>query len=84
MPRKKTTDAAADKKPTTAPAPKTKKQPALLAYYVPDREKPYWTKIGAAFSHEDGKGMTLDLELLPASGGRIVLREPKAETDNDK
>jgi hypothetical protein len=54
--------------------------PALIAYHVAERgEKAFWTRIGAAWDHEDAKGLTLQLELLPANGGRIVLREPNAE-----
>ena len=51
--------------------------PALLAYHVAERgEKKFWTRIGAAWDHEDGKGLTVQLDLVPANGGRIVLREP--------
>lgn len=54
--------------------------PALIAYHVSERgEKSFWTRIGAAWDHEDAKGLTLQLELVPATGGRIVLREPNAE-----
>ena len=54
--------------------------PALIAYHVSERgEKSFWTRIGAAWDHEDAKGLTLQLELVPATGGRIVLREPTAE-----
>jgi hypothetical protein len=47
---------------------------------VEDREgatgkEAYWLKIGAAWPHKDGKGFNLQLSALPASGGRIVLRE---------
>lgn len=56
------------------------KPPRLIAYHVAERgKKKFWTRIGAAWDHEDGKGLTLQLELLPASGGRVVLREPAAE-----
>lgn len=56
--------------------------PALIAYHVSERgDKSFWTRIGAAWDHEDAKGLTLQLELLPASGGRIVLREPMAEEE---
>ena len=55
--------------------------PALLAYHVAERgEKKFWTRIGAAWDHEDGKGLTVQLDLVPVNGGRIVLREP-AEDD---
>lgn len=51
--------------------------PSLIAYHVAERgEKKFWTRIGAAWDHEDGKGLTVQLDLVPASGGRIVLRQP--------
>lgn len=51
--------------------------PALIAYSVTERgEKSFWTRIGAAWDHEDAKGLTLQLDLVPVNGGRIVLREP--------
>ena len=54
--------------------------PALIAYHVAKRgEKSYWTRIGAAWDHEDAKGLTIQLDLIPANGGRIVLREPSEE-----
>lgn len=56
---------------------KTTQPPALYAYHVAERgEKKFWTRIGAAWDHEDGKGLTVQLDLVPANGGRIVLREP--------
>ena len=47
--------------------------PAFIAYAVSE-DGAFWTKVGAAWSHGDEKGFTLDLELLPAKSGRIVLR----------
>ena len=66
------------------PAPVSAKQvPALIAWHVSERgTKSYWTRIGAAWDHEDAKGMTLQLELMPVGDGRIVLREPVAETED--
>jgi hypothetical protein len=57
------------------------KAPALIAYHVPERSNAPWTKIGAAWDHKDGAGFTLQLDLIPAGGGRIVLRtyQPKDE-----
>jgi len=57
------------------------KAPSLIAYHVAEKsdDKSFWTRIGAAWDHDDGKGMTLQLELVPASGGRIVLRAPNDE-----
>jgi hypothetical protein len=56
------------------------KHPNLIAYTVSksDRsdDKGFWTRIGAAWSHKDGDGMTIKLEALPLHG-EIVLRRPK-------
>jgi hypothetical protein len=55
--------------------------PSLIAYHVVERgeEKRFWTRIGAAWNHEDGEGLTLQLDLIPAAGGRIVLRAPRED-----
>ena len=54
------------------------KAPAFIAWHVAEKskDKSFWTRIGAAWDHDDGKGFTLQLDLIPVSGGRIVLREP--------
>ncbi len=57
------------------------KKPTLIAYTVRDRgedQKPFWTRIGAAWPHENGSGFTIRLDAIPVDG-RIVLTEPKAE-----
>ena len=56
-------------------------QPAFIAYSVKERgegKQAIWTKIGAAFPHGKGKGLTIQLDALPL-GDSIVLREPKEE-----
>jgi hypothetical protein len=56
-------------------------QPTLIAYSVKERgegKKAIWSKIGAAFPHDNGKGLTIQLDALPL-GDRIVLAEPKRE-----
>lgn len=35
----------------------------------------YWTKIGVAFAHNDGKGFSVILEALPLDG-KITIRQP--------
>lgn len=40
------------------------------------KDESFWTPIGSAFAHKDGKGFNIELEALPVNG-RIVLREPK-------
>ena len=62
-----------------------KKAPTFIAWHVAERgEKAYWTRIGAAWDHKDGEGLTLQLDLVPVSAGRVVLRPPKAEEDQGK
>ena len=63
--------------------------PALIAYHVADRGKNgFWTRIGAAWDHQDGEGFTIQLDLVPTDGGRIVLRplkdDEEAGTDKPK
>ncbi len=41
----------------------------------------YWTKIGAAWIHDDGEGLNLSLEFIPTdTTGRLVIRANKADT----
>ena len=35
----------------------------------------FWTKVGAAWPHRDGKGLSLILSVIPMNG-QIVLRQP--------
>lgn len=51
--------------------------PVLIAYTVKRLEggKSAWTRIGAAFPHESGAGLTVVLDAAPLDG-RIVLLEP--------
>jgi hypothetical protein len=64
-------------------APNTR--PSHRAYVVDDREpganeqSGFWTRIGSAWPHKDGKGLNIVLSALPVNG-RIVLRE---YTDDD-
>jgi hypothetical protein len=55
--------------------------PVLIAYTVKDRardRKSVWRRIGVAFPHDKGAGLTVILNALP-SDGRIVLVEPRAD-----
>ncbi len=40
----------------------------------------FWTKIGAAWLHEDAKGFNVTLTAMPVNG-RLVIREPKPVED---
>jgi hypothetical protein len=57
----------------------SKKHPAFIAYHVRDGregEKGFWTRIGVAWKHKDGKGFDVLLDGVVPLDGRIVLREP--------
>ena len=51
------------------------KAPSHIAYHVRDREgkKGIWTRIGSAWAHGDGKGFSLQVDVVPLDG-RISLR----------
>jgi hypothetical protein len=54
----------------------TGKSPTHVAYQVRDRgegQKSFWTRIGVAWAHADGKGFNVQLEVVPLDG-RISLR----------
>jgi len=60
-------------------------QPTYQAYTVVKREgqDDFWLNIGAAFMHQDGEGFNIVLQALPLNG-KIVLRPPKAQTDESR
>jgi single-stranded DNA-binding protein len=50
-------------------------------------EKPFWTRVGSAWPHGDGKGLNIQLASGVAVTGRLVLREyteKDAEEDEKK
>ena len=51
------------------------KSPSHVAYQVRDREgkKSFWTRIGSAWAHADGKGFNIQIETVPLDG-KITLR----------
>ena len=60
---------------TTNEQPAASKSPTHVAYHVRDTKggKGFWTRIGSAWAHSDGKGFNLAVETFPLDG-RIVLR----------
>ena len=60
--------------------------PTYIAYHVEERDEDqsFWTRIGAAWVHDDGEGLTVRLSLMPVKGGKIVLRTRKDEEDAAK
>jgi hypothetical protein len=60
----------------------TSSRPTHYVYAVSKREgqdKALWTNVGAAWSHQDGKGFNVKLNYLPLNGAEIVIREPKED-----
>ena len=53
----------------------TSKSPSHVVYQVRDREgsKGFFTRIGAAWPHRDGKGFNLQIDAVPLDG-RLTLR----------
>lgn len=61
----------------------THHDPVLIAYAVKRDAKArraIWTRIGAAYPHEQGAGLTVVLDALPVDG-RIILLERDAQDD---
>ncbi|HEY4311654.1 MAG TPA: hypothetical protein VGN12_19565 [Pirellulales bacterium] len=58
--------------PNTTTAPKT---PSHLVYHVREGKnaKVFWTRIGSAWAHGDGKGFNAQLDVVPLDG-RVTLR----------
>ena len=61
---------------TSTTTPVEPKTPAFQAWHVTNKgDDSFWTKVGAAWPHRDGKGLSLILSVIPMNG-QIVLREP--------
>jgi hypothetical protein len=59
------------------------KAPSHVAYHVRDRgegQKGFFTRIGAAWPHNDGKGFNIQLDVAPLDG-RISLRVATEKKD---
>lgn len=57
-------------------------KPTHFVYTVRDggeNNKDYWTKIGIAYAHKDGKGFSLSLDALPLDG-KLTIREQKTKS----
>ena len=59
----------------------TKKVPSHAVYHINDRgEKSFWTRIGSAWQHTDGKGFNVQIDCVPLDG-RIALRIASEKKD---
>lgn len=52
--------------------------PTHFAFHVRDTKdgKGFWTRIGSAWAHKDGKGFNIQLDAMPVDG-TIKLRVPE-------
>jgi hypothetical protein len=52
--------------------------PTHVAFHVRDTKdgKGFWTRIGSAWAHKDGKGFNIQLDVMPLDGC-IKLRVPE-------
>lgn len=67
---------------TQKPQAQAPKMPDFIAFHVLTKgDKTFWNRVGASWLHQDGNGLSLQLETVPIDG-RIVLRAPRdpAET----
>ncbi len=58
------------------------KAPTHIAYHVREGRngKGYWTRIGSAWPHQDGKGFNVQCELAPLDG-RMTVRVAEDKKD---
>ncbi len=60
----------------------TSNKPTHIAYSVTDRnDKSYWTRIGSAWQHKDGRGFNCELQIVPLDG-RVTLRVATDKKDS--
>ena len=62
-----------DSQPNTSSS--SGKSPSHYVYHVRDinGQKGFWTRIGAAWAHNDGNGFNLQVECVPLDG-RLTIR----------
>jgi len=69
---------------TTKKNDTAKKGPDFIAFHVREsnggKGKGFWTRIGAAWKHDDGEGFNLSIDMVPLDG-KIVLRTPKSDEE---
>jgi len=68
---------------TNTAGSKAARTPSHVAYHVRDAgegRKGFWTRIGAAWANADGKGFSIQLDVVPLDG-RVVLRLADEKTE---
>lgn len=57
----------------------SRNKPSHFVYTVREGgegSKDYWSRIGAAFAHNDGKGFSVLLDAMPLDG-KLTIRQPE-------
>lgn len=62
--------------PATEESQPTRSNRPSHGVYVVEGENSFWTKVGAAWPHQDGRGFNIQLTAVPLAG-RLVIREAK-------
>lgn len=52
-----------------------------VSHVVGEKDKARWSKIGVAWEHSDGEGMSLVINYTPLLEGRTVIRKIKAKEE---
>jgi hypothetical protein len=56
--------------------------PSHVVWYVRQiegRKKDLWTRVGAAWQHQSGKGFNMTLDFVPTVPGKFVILEKKEQ-----
>ena len=61
------------------------KPPSHIVWFVPERDKAPWTRIGAQWPTRNGKGYRQALDMVPLGQGNIIVlpNEPKSANDSE-
>lgn len=63
---------------------KAARKPTHAVYHVRgEGENAYWTKVGAAWLHDDKEGLNLSLDYMPIGEGRLVVRVNKTDAQEE-
>lgn len=65
--------------------PQNRKPSHDVLHVKGEGERAYWTKIGAAWMHDDAQGLNLALDFMPVgTDGRLVIRIRKDKPESQQ
>ena len=56
--------------------------PSHIVWFVPDRDKAPWTRIGAQWPTKNGKGYRQVLDMMPLGLGNILVLPNERKSEN--